>query len=35
MRGDVVEWFPVGGGAPRRAAAQGPHTRDNRDLGLS
>jgi hypothetical protein len=35
MRGDVVGWFPAGGGAPRRAAAEGPCTRDNRDKGLS
>jgi hypothetical protein len=31
MRGDVVGWFPTGMGAPRRGAAQGPRTRDNRD----
>jgi hypothetical protein len=35
MQGDVVGWFPVGGGAPRRGAAHGPHTRDNRDQGPS
>jgi hypothetical protein len=34
MRGDVVGWFPAGGGAPRRGAAQGSRTRDNRDQGL-
>jgi hypothetical protein len=35
MRGDVVGWFPAGGGAPKRGAAQGPCTRDIRDQGLS
>jgi hypothetical protein len=35
MRGDMVGWFPSGGGAPRRGAAQGPRTRDNRDQGPS
>jgi hypothetical protein len=35
MRGDVVGWFPAGGGEPRRGAAQGLGTRDNRDQGPS